>query len=143
MILNRIRDSRNPNFRDPDYIPYLKEDRGITVLRSTADDKMAAKIPVITYTQEVPVLREEYGTLDYYELVHFLPVSLWKQIKTPIGGAEEDFYIRVLAGENAAMDELDRFVYCLLSLESAMCFPIRWGLCASEDGNLPVICPWG
>lgn len=108
VILNRIRDSRNPNFRDPDYIPYLKEDRGITVLRSTADDKMAAKIPVITYTQEVPVLREEYGTLDYYELVHFLPVSLWKQIKTPIGGAEEDFYIRVLAGENAAMDELDR-----------------------------------
>ena len=68
---------------------------------------MAAEIPVLAYTEEVPVLREEYATLDYYELVHFLSASLWKEIKGQIGGAEEDSYIRVLGRENAALEDLN------------------------------------
>lgn len=46
---------------------------------------MTAKIPVLAYTEKVPVLREEYATLNYYELVRFILVSLWKEIKGQIG----------------------------------------------------------
>ena len=45
--------------------------------------------------------------LFYYELVHFIPVSLWREIKGQAGGTEEELYIRVLAGENAALDDLN------------------------------------
>ena len=67
-----------------------------------------AEIPVIAYTLETPVLREEYGTLDFYELVHFIPVSLWKEIKGRIGGEEEDTYIRILAEDGASENSLDK-----------------------------------
>lgn len=66
-----------------------------------------AELPVIAYTQEAPVLREEYGTLDFYELVHVIPVSVWKEIKGKIGGQEENVWIRILAGEEVTLKELN------------------------------------
>ena len=111
VILNRIRDVTNPDFRRPEYMPYVKEhntgENEISVLRQAGNEEIMAEVPVLSYTAEVPVLREEYATLDYYELVHFMPVSLWKEIKGQIGNAEEDAYIRVLAGENESLDTLN------------------------------------
>ena len=111
VILNRIRDVTNPDFRHPEYMPYVKthnaEENEISVLRQAGNEEITAEVPVLAYTEEVPVLREEYATLDYYELVHFMPVSLWKEIKGQIGNAEEDAYIRVLVGENATLDTLN------------------------------------
>lgn len=111
VIWNRIRDVTNPDFRHPDMMPYLRtHDAGendVSVLKQSGKEEMTAKIPVLSYTEEVPVLREEYAALDHYELVHFMPVSLWEQVKTQIGGVEEDIYIRILGGENAALDELN------------------------------------
>ncbi len=66
-----------------------------------------AELPVIAYTQEAPVLREEYGTLDFYELVHVIPVSVWKEIKGKIGGQEEHVWIRILAGNEVTLKELN------------------------------------
>lgn len=107
VLLNQIRDVTNPDFRHPDFMPYIKEGNATTVLRSSEKEEMTAEIPVLAYTEEVPVLREEYATLDYYELVHFLSASLWKEIKGQIGGTEEDSYIRILGRENAALEELN------------------------------------
>lgn len=107
VILNQIRDVTNPDFRHPDYMPYIKEENAVSVLRQSGREEMTAEIPVLAYTEEVPVLREEYATSDYYELVHFIPVSLWKEIKGKIGGMEEDSYIRILGEENAALDDLN------------------------------------
>ena len=111
VILNRVRDVTNPDFRHPEYMPYVKAhntgENEISVLRQSGNEEVAAEVPVLSYTAEVPVLREEYATLDYYELVHFMPVSLWKEIKGQIGNAEEDAYIRVLAGENESLDTLN------------------------------------
>lgn len=112
VILNRIRDVTNPDFRHPDFMPYLKsdftEEHAISVLRRADGKEQIAEIPVLSYTEEVPALREEYATIDYYELVHFVPVSLWKKIKGQIGGAKEDLYIRILCGETKTMEELDK-----------------------------------
>lgn len=114
VILNRTRDGADPNFRKRRVLPYLSGNSRTTVLgrAGQAGEGMAAEalaeIPVIAYTLETPVLREEYGTLDFYELVHFIPVSLWKEIKGRIGGEEEDTYIRILAEDGASENSLDK-----------------------------------
>ena len=106
VILNRIRDVTNPDFRHPDFMPYLKGENATSVLRQSGNEEMTAEIPVLSYTEAVPELREEYATLDYYELVHFVPVSLWKEIKGQLGGTAEDGYICIRGGENVTLEEL-------------------------------------
>ena len=88
-------------------MPYVKGENAVSILRQSGKEEMTAEVPVLSYTEKVPVLREEYATLDYYELVHFIPASLWKEIKGQIGGSEEDSYICMLGRENVAAGELD------------------------------------
>ncbi len=107
IILNQTRDFTNPNFRERDILPYLKGTQKTTVLCQTGQEDFKAELPVLAYTQEAPALREEYGTLDFYELVHFLPVSVWKEIKGEIGGLENEAYIRILAREGTTLAELN------------------------------------
>ncbi len=115
VIWNQIRDVTNPDFRHPRYMPYVKGENATSILRQSGgaeDDNgtlidVSVEVPVLSYTEKVPVLREEYATLDYYELVHFVPVTLWKEIKGRIGGSEEDTYICMLGRENVTLEELD------------------------------------
>ena len=107
VIWNQIRNVTNPDFRHPQYVPYVKGKNAVSILRQSGNEELTAEIPVLSYTEKVPVLREEYATLDYYELVHFMPVSLWKEIKEQIGGSEEDTYICMLGRENVTLEELD------------------------------------
>ncbi|MEZ3502778.1 MAG: ABC transporter permease [Lachnospiraceae bacterium] len=111
VILNQIRDVTNPDFRHPDFLPYVKApdtgENAASILRQSGNEEMTARIPVLAYTEKVPVLREEYATINYYELVHFIPVSLWKEIKGQIGGAEEDSYICVRSTEDPSVEELN------------------------------------
>lgn len=107
VIWNQIRDVTNPDFRNPQYMLYVKEENGTSILRQSGNEKLTVEIPVLSYTEKVPVLREEYATLDYYELVHFLPVSLWKEMKEQIGSHEEDTYICMLGRENVTLEELN------------------------------------
>ncbi len=88
-------------------MPYVKEENAVSILRQSGKEEMTAEVPVLSYTEKAPVLREEYATLDYYELVHFIPVSLWKEIKAQIGGSEKDSYICMLGRENVTSGELD------------------------------------
>ena len=107
VIRNRILDATDPNFRERRMLPYLTEREETTVICQTGQEDMAVEIPVTAYTQEVPNLREEYGTLDFYELVHFIPMSVWENMKGQIGGVEADTYIRILAEDEAALAELN------------------------------------
>ena len=113
VVINRIRELTNTNFRDVQYLPYLNEMGGMTVLRPAGQDdvvsdtSMNAEIPVIFYTQQLPVLKEAFGELDYYVLVHVLPLSVWKEIKGQVGGAETDTYVRILAKEGVTLKELN------------------------------------
>lgn len=102
IIINRIWDSINSNFRYRKYIPFLKEDQSSTILQ----DKI--EIPVLGYTQKVPVLREEY---DDYALVHVMPLSLWKNVskqaiqKGILIDAEPDIYVRILGNVDLGLEE--------------------------------------
>lgn len=71
VILNQTRDAADPDFRNRRILPYLAETGEVTVLRKAGQEDVTKELPVIAYTQEAPLLREEYGTLDFYELVHF------------------------------------------------------------------------
>lgn len=118
VILNQTRDATDSNFRKRRNLPYLTEHAQTTILRQAGREDVTAEVPVIAYVGEVPHLREEYGTLDFYELVHFIPVSVWKEVKERIGGAEEDTYIRILAEDEvtlAKLDEIEEEVSGLLS----------------------------
>lgn len=104
VILNRIWDSTNSNFRYKEYVPVLSEEQDTITLQSQDDTAATATIPVLGYTQEPPVLREEY---DNYALVQFISFSSWKQIEGVIGNAEQDTYIRVLATKDRSLTELN------------------------------------
>lgn len=115
VIRNQTEDVTDPDFRNRKPFDYVTGQRKTSVLRqadipynqTSGGEETAAEIPILAYTQEVPVLREEYGSPDVYELVHFLPVSLWKEIKGQIGGTKKDTYIRILAGDTATLEDLN------------------------------------
>ncbi len=115
IILNQACDGADPNFHDRRSVSYLVENGQTTILRNAGQEDVSVEIPVLTYTRQVPVLREEYGTLDYYELVHFVPLSVWKEIKGQIGGAKADTYIRILARDGVDLAEMEDEVSGLLS----------------------------
>ena len=81
VVLNRIWDSVNSNFRYKEYVPFLSGNLGTITLQNPAD-AANGELPVLGFTQEPPVLREEY---DNYALVQFVSLSTWKQIEETIG----------------------------------------------------------
>ena len=113
VVLNKIWDSVNSNFRHKEHIPFVTEDSRTTTLYK--NDK-SAEIPIISYTQTAPKLREEYKD---YSLVHFIPVSMWKDTLKQIGEADEDSYIRVFSSGNASLADLNRLEEEIVQLVSS------------------------
>ena len=103
IVLNRIWDSINSNFRYKEYVPFLSENQDTMTLQNPEDAAATVGIPVLGFTQEPPVLREEY---DNYALVQFVSLSTWKQIEETIGNAEPDTYIRILSEKERTLTEL-------------------------------------
>lgn len=102
IILNQIWDSINSNFREKKYVPYVKENRKTTALCGISG--VPIEVPILSYTQEAPVLREEYNN---YSLVHFFPLSAWNGISNEINKAKVTTYIRILANERTDLDKLN------------------------------------
>lgn len=103
VVLNRIWDNINSNFRYKEYIPFLSENQDTVTLQSQRDPAATVTIPILSFTQKPPVLREEY---DNYALVQFISLSTWKQIQGTIGNAEPRIYIRVLSEKERNLTEL-------------------------------------
>ena len=101
IILNQIWDSINSNFRYKEYVPFVREDNQKTILYK--NDK-TVEIPVLSYTQTVPALREEY---DDYALVHFIPLTMWNKTLGKVCEAESDSYIRILSNKTANLADLN------------------------------------
>ena len=110
VILNRIWDSKNSNFRYKEYVPFLSDSQNSIVLQNMKEPSALITIPVLGYTEEPPVLREEY---ENYALVQFISFSTWKQIQRTIGNAQPDMKIRVLS-------ETDRDLAKLHAIESGL-----------------------
>lgn len=105
IVLNRIWNSINSNFRYKEYVPFIKGEQNTITLQNAGQGENSVEIPVLSYTQEAPVLREEYAN---YALVQFIPLSVWKEIAGQIGCTEEDTYmIRVLGEDGITLTELN------------------------------------
>lgn len=100
IVLNRIWDSVNSNFRYRQYIPYVKENLISMVLQNDMQDRENTQtideitVPILGYTQDEPILREEYAD---YALVYVMPAALWRDIRASVTNNEPDVYIRILA----------------------------------------------
>ncbi|MCM1050172.1 MAG: ABC transporter permease [Clostridiales bacterium] len=131
VVLNRIWDSVNSNFRYKQYVPFVKEDRTTATIYNAdinvgtdinagtdidvgtdidadtdigADiDSRFAEVPILSYTQTAPALREEYKN---YALVHFMPITMWKEVSGIIGGAEPDSYIHIFSAGRRDLADL-------------------------------------
>lgn len=103
IVLNRIWDSLHSVFRYREYVPFITENQK-TVIFQNIGGTGNVEVPVTGFTQEVPVLKEEY---DDYTLVQFIPLSLWKHISDQINGDKKDTYIRVLASDKVTLSELN------------------------------------
>ncbi len=101
VVLNQIWDSVNSNFRYAEYIPFVTEDNQTTMLYKNGQ---SIEIPVLSYTQTVPKLREEYRD---YSLVHFVSLTMWKDTLHQIGEADDDSFIRIFSSGNASLADLN------------------------------------
>ena len=101
IVLNQIWDSINSNFRYKEYVPFIMEDNQKTALYKNGK---TIEIPVLSYTQAVPTLREEY---DNYALVHFIPLTMWNKTLGKVCEAESDSYIRILSNGTANLADLN------------------------------------
>lgn len=116
IILNRIWDSVNSNFRYKEYVPFVNENVKTSVLHSANEDNRKVEIPILSYTQKTPVLREEY---ENYALVHFIPLSVWKSLSEQSNNKEADSYIRILADENIVPEDLNALEKSVIGLIKA------------------------
>lgn len=105
IVWNQIWDSLNSNFRSPTYIPFLKESKDTILLYQNGTEAKTVELPILDFTTELPVLREEY---DDYVILQFIPVSLWKENLSILGRAEDDCYLRAFSGTEASLDGLNK-----------------------------------
>lgn len=113
IVLNRIWDNINSNFRYKQYIPFVNESQNVISIQNRDNAESSAQVEVIAYTQEVPVLREEY---DNYALVQFISSSMWENIAGIIGNAEADTYVRVLADDEVSLAEVNALETSVVNL---------------------------
>lgn len=105
IVYNRIWDRVNSNFRYKEYVPFVKEDRRVSVIGGVDGSGQSVEIPVLSYTETAPVLREEYKN---YGLVHFLPLAVWREVGGQIGGGEPDCFVRIFSDGNGDLADLSR-----------------------------------
>ena len=104
IVLNRIWDNTHSNFRYKKYVPFIEEKENTITLINHDSNSSQIEMPVIAYTQEAPVLREEY---ENYSLVQFISLSTWNKVSDKIGNSEQDLYIRILTNDDATIRDLE------------------------------------
>ena len=94
ITVNRIWDNIHSNYRNKEYLPFLKQqaDTGLTLLQNWNGKEYRVEVPILDYTDEVPVLREEYAN---YALVQVMSVNAWNQVASEFGGDPQETYINV------------------------------------------------
>ncbi len=113
VVLNRIWDSVNSNFRYKQYVPFITENQKIISIQNKDNAEASVEIEVIAYTEEVPVLREEY---ENYALVQFMPLSMWETMERTIGNVEADTFVRVLSDNELSLAEANALETSIVNL---------------------------
>lgn len=94
ITVNRIWDSTNSNFRYKKFIPFIKEqnNENLLLFQNTEGSKDTIKVPILAFTDKLPVLREEY---ENYALVQVMSASTWKNMLANMSVESRETYINV------------------------------------------------
>ncbi len=104
ILINRIWDNVNSDFKNKEYIPFLEENMQALPLTDEGGNEILGEIPVLGYATELPVLREEY---DNFSLIQVLPESAWLRIAGDVNHIGPDTYLRILASEDAKIYSIE------------------------------------
>lgn len=100
VVVNRIWDSANSDFRHRTYVPLLDEKDGSIKLESPWHEGAEAELPIIAFTDEPPRLREEY---DDYALAQVISASTWDGITFIAGPEPAALTVRILCADPDAL----------------------------------------
>jgi putative ABC transport system permease protein len=94
ITVNRIWDNIHSNYRAKEYLDYMKEkvELDLTLIQSTNGKEHGVEVPIIAYTDELPILREEYAN---FALVQVMSASSWENIATKIDVEAQETYINI------------------------------------------------
>ncbi|SHO43861.1 ABC transporter permease [Anaerocolumna xylanovorans] len=114
VTINRIWDNIHSNFRYKKYIPFIKEqdNTGFSLFQNKDRNDYMVKIPVLAYTDELPVLREEYAN---YALVQVMSASTWQNMLANMSVESQETYINVQTATDAAIWSVQTEIEQLLS----------------------------
>lgn len=101
IMINRIWDSRNSNFRNRKYVPFVRETEATVSLQNKSGEGLI-EVPVIGYTAIEPALWEQY---EDYAFVQILPLSFWNTFSDRMESVEADSYLRVLTFDDTDLKE--------------------------------------
>lgn len=94
VTINRIWDNINSNFRYKNYIPFIKEQENmnLSLFQNTDESDEMLKVPILAFTDKVPVLREEY---ENYTLVQVVSASTWQNRLADMSVESQETYINI------------------------------------------------
>jgi putative ABC transport system permease protein len=114
ITVNRIWDNIHSNYRAKEYLHFMKEkmELDLTLIQSTKGKEYGVEVPILAYTDELPVLREEYAN---YALVQVMPASSWEHIATKMDVDAQETYINVQALSDDAIKPVQTGIEQLLN----------------------------
>jgi len=94
VTINRIWDNINSNFRYKEYVPYIKEqdDFTLSLFQNTNGSNDTVKVPILAYTDQLPVLREEYAN---YALLQVMSASTWQSMLANMSLESQETYMNI------------------------------------------------
>jgi putative ABC transport system permease protein len=102
ITINRIWDNVHSNFRYKKYVPFLKEQENInlSLYQNKNDHNALVEIPILAYTDQLPVLKEEYAN---YSLVQVVSASTWENRLANRDVESQETYINIQTATDAAI----------------------------------------
>ena len=94
ITINRIWDNLNSHYRNKEYVAFIKEqdNANLSLHKNMSENGDVISLPVIAYTDQLPVLREEYAN---YELVQVMSASTWQNLLVSEPRQAQDTYINI------------------------------------------------
>jgi putative ABC transport system permease protein len=113
VTVNRIWNNAGSNFRDRQYIPFIKAKEGLSLelLPEPEPIKEILQVAVLDYTDKEPALREEY---DDFSLLQVMSASSYRRVAEHLSTEEAEVYFNVLAASEEEIadirNEIDRLL---------------------------------
>lgn len=114
VTINRIWDSTDSNFRYKKFIPFIKEQNSgnLTLFQNAEKSRDSVKVPILAFTDKLPVLREEYAN---YALVQVMSSNTWQNMLSNMNLDSQETYCNIQTEPDDAIPSVQAKIEQLLS----------------------------